>query len=160
MTEKISKSPQFGIVKQFLKDMSFECPASNLQISEADAKLEVSVGIQNKELDENHFEVSVYLNADAKHEDMQLFLGEVHYAGVFAAKDIPEEQLELLLGIEAPQLLFPFARGMLIRAIAESGCKVPQIEPVNFAHVFMKAKTQKPEAPEEQKKIEENKDSK
>jgi preprotein translocase subunit SecB len=44
---------------------------------------------------------------------------------------------------------------MLMRVIAESGCRIPQIEPINFANLFMQAKNPKPDAPQEQKKLEE-----
>lgn len=146
--------PQFGIVKQFLKDMSFECPNSNLNVDESKSETEISLGIETNKLDENHFEVCLLVNSKTGTKESLVSVAEIKYAGVFVAKNLPDEQLEMLLGIEAPQLLFPFARGVLMRVMSESGCKVPNIEPVNFAHLFMQAKQQQQEAPEEQKKIE------
>ncbi|MCP4354706.1 MAG: protein-export chaperone SecB [Proteobacteria bacterium] len=152
---KKDNQPQFGIVKQFLKDISFECPNSNVNIDESKVATEISVGLETTQAGQDHFEVCLMLNAKATHEKDTVYITEIKYTGIFVAKDIPEEQLEMLLGIEAPQLLFPFARGLLMRVIAESGCNIPHIDPINFGHLYMQAKTQKPESPKEQKKIEE-----
>ena len=159
MTKKSDQQakPQFGLVKQFLRDISFESPNSNIEIDESKIGVEISIGLENKSLDKEHFEVCLHLNANAKNEEKTMFLAEIKYVGIFVAREIPEEQLEMLLGIEAPQLLFPFARAMLMNVIGESGCRVPNIEPINFGHIFLQAKNQKANAPEEQKKIEEQK---
>jgi len=152
---KENKQPQFGVVKQFLKDISFECPNSNINVEESKVETEISVGLETKSVGKDHFEVCLMLNAKATYEEAIVYITEIKYAGVFIARNLPEEQLEMLLGIEAPQLLFPFARGLLMRVIAESGCAMPHIDPINFGHLYMQAKTQRAKSPEEQKKIEE-----
>jgi len=67
---------------------------------------------------------------------------EVAYAGVFLLKDIPDQQKGQLLGIEAPALLFPFARQILMGTIASSGFRAPSIEPINFHALYMQQQQQ------------------
>ncbi|HAG53335.1 MAG TPA: protein-export chaperone SecB [Alphaproteobacteria bacterium] len=149
-----NENPQFAVVTQFLKDLSFECPKANVGIDEKDLELDIAVGLATKAVSEDVFEVSLKLTADAKLQEKTVFLADVSYAGQFIMKNIPEEQKEMLIGIEAPQLLFPFARRILMNVITDAGFRSPQIEPINFAHLFMQARTQKSEAPAEKKKIE------
>lgn len=149
-----STSPQFAVATQFLKDLSFECPGSNMGVDEKDLVIDVSVGLATKVLANDLFEISLKLDANAKKEDKTIFLADVNYAGRFVIKNIPEDQKEMLIGIEAPNLLYPFARRILMNLIIDAGFKSPQIDPINFAHLFMQAKQQKGQAPAEQKKIE------
>lgn len=147
-------NPQFAVVTQFLKDLSFECPNGSVGIDEKLMEMEVAVGLSTKQINEDLFEVSLKLDAETKIEDKTIFLANVNYAGHFIMKNIPAEQEEMLIGIEAPNLLFPFARRVLMNAIIDAGFRSPQIEPINFAHLFMQAKQQNGQAPVEKKKIE------
>ena len=60
--------------------------------------------------DDQHFEVELKLRVHAKGEDRQLFLLELAYAGLFRLQNIPEEAMQPILLIQAPHMLFPFAR--------------------------------------------------
>lgn len=149
-----SGNPQFSVITQFLKDLSFECPKGSVGIDEKQMEMEVAVGLSTKLFAEDVYEVSLKLNGEAKIGEQTIFIAEVNYAGHFIMRNIPEEQQEMLIGIEAPNLLFPFARRILTNAIIDAGFRSPQIEPINFAHLFMQAKQQNAQAPAEKKKIE------
>lgn len=151
----VSNQSTFTMLTQYLKDLSFECPRSNLGVEEGSLNIDVSVGLSTRKLKDTSFEVSIKLYAEAKDKDnLVMFLSDVNYCGIFIIENIPEQQMEMLLGIEAPQLLFPFARRILMTTITDAGFKTPNIEPINFAALYMQAKTQKQKAPEEKKKIE------
>lgn len=150
-----NQQPVFNLVGQYLKDLSFECPKPGNNVKEGQSNAEISVGLMTKKLDEHHFEVSLKLDATAKDESNEtLFIAESNYCGVFILDNIAEEQAEFLLGVEAPQLLFPFARRILMTTITDAGFKSIFIDPINFGALFMQAKTQKPQPPAEKKKIE------
>ncbi len=154
-TDTNSQQPHFAVVAQFLKDLSFECPKPNVGINEKDLEMNVEVGLSTKKIADDAYEVSLMLKGNAHIKNEVVFVAEVNYAGHFVMQNIPLEQLDMLIGIESPALLFPFARKILMNAISDAGFRSPMIEPINFAHLYMQAKTQKQQAPEEQKKIEE-----
>lgn len=147
-------NPQFAVITQFLKDLSFECPKGSVGVDEKAMELGVNVGLTTAKVAEEVYEVSLKLNGEAKAGDAIIFIAEVNYAGHFLMKNIPDEQKDMLIGIEAPNLLFPFARRILMNAIIDAGFRSPTIEPINFAHLYMQARQQKGQAPVENKKIE------
>tara|TARA_Y100001960_G_C14766091_1_gene877059 strand:+ start:1433 stop:1921 length:489 start_codon:yes stop_codon:yes gene_type:complete len=147
-------NPQFAVITQFLKDLSFECPRGSVGVDEKAMSMNVNVGISTSVVAEDVYEVVLKIAGDAKVNEETVFIADVSYAGHFIMRNIPEEQKDMLISIEAPNLLFPFARRILMSAIVDAGFRSPQIEPINFAHLYMQAKQQKGQAPEEQKKIE------
>jgi preprotein translocase subunit SecB len=153
--QKTDTNPQFAVATQFLKDLSFECPNSNIGFEEKDMEIDVSVGLTTKAITEDLFEIILKLDAKAVAKEQTVFLADVSYAGRFIIRNIPEDQVEMLIGIEAPSLLYPFARRILMNAIVDAGFRSPQIEPINFAHLFMQAKQQNQPAPTAPKKLEE-----
>ena len=50
-----------------------------------------------------------------------LFKFELNYAGVFRVENIPAEQIQPLVMIEGPRLLFPFARQIVADAVRDGG---------------------------------------
>jgi protein-export chaperone SecB len=133
-------NPQFSVITQYLKDLSFECPKPTINLDEKAIKVDISVGLSTKEIEKDIYEISLKLNGEAKINDDVVFLADINYAGQFIMKNIPDEQKEMLIGIEVPNLLFPFARRILMTTITDSGLRTPQIEPINFAHLFMQAR--------------------
>ena len=50
---------------------------------------------------------------------------------------IPEPQLKMFILVEAPRMLFPFARQILISAIREGGFPQVAIGPIDFGALYM-----------------------
>lgn len=128
------------IVKaQYVKDLSFENPGapSMLNQIETEPTIEINVNVQVQKLTSGDFEVSLMLNADAKHNGQQVFIAELEYAGIFElGPEIPEEHQSAVLLIECPRLLFPFARNILADATREGGLPPLMLQPIDFVSIF------------------------
>lgn len=137
MSEEQKNEPQFAIQRIYTKDISFESPNAPTVFVQ-DWTPEMSVGLQTRinALDENNYEVVLSVNVEAKHEDKTVYLVEVQQAGIFLAKDIPQEQLGPLLGIGAPNALFAYARE-LVSDLTTRGTFAPFVlQPVNFEAMY------------------------
>lgn len=142
-SKQAEKQPQFRVVSQYIQDLSFECPKAPAFVKSTKQDLGLQVTVQARDLDEDHQEVLVKLRGESKGEKEEtIFMVEVAYAGVFLLKDIPEQQKGPLLGIEAPALLFPFARQILMGTVASSGFRAPVIEPINFHGLYVQQQQQ------------------
>ncbi|PIE73032.1 MAG: protein-export chaperone SecB [Deltaproteobacteria bacterium] len=145
--------PQFRMQKMYIKDLSFENPNAPSVFTEhqGEPKVDVNLKLGNKKIDEEHWEVTLAVQAKvlAKKDDKVLFILEIEHAGVFMMKNIPEEHLSTLLGIDCPTLLFPFTRQIVSQVSVDGGFIPFLMEPVNFMALFQNAKKNK-----------ENKDSK
>jgi preprotein translocase subunit SecB len=132
-----SASP-IQVSAQYIKDLSFEVPGAPAVFAElagAQPELTVRVDLNAVPLGGNAFEVTLILNADAKVGEKVAFIVELTYAGVFLL-NVPEEHLQPVLLIEAPRLLFPFARMIIANVTSDGGLPPLMLQPIDFAALF------------------------
>ena len=128
-------APRVQVVGQYIKDLSFENPGApnNPAIR---PQIELNVDLQARQLQVEHFEVEMKLRVSAKAEERPLFLLELVYAGLFQLHNIPDEIRQQVLLIEAPHILFPFARRIVADVVRDGGMPPLMIEPIDFAALF------------------------
>jgi preprotein translocase subunit SecB len=123
------------VLGQYVKDLSFENPGAPMSLSVRPA-IDLGVDLQAKRLDEDRYEVELKLRVAAKSEDKTLFLLELVYGALLVIQNVPEEFLQQMLLIEAPHLLFPFARRVVADTIRDGGMPPLMIEPIDFAALY------------------------
>lgn len=134
-----SDQVQIGILGQYVKDMSFENPnaAETLQKMQNDKpQIDISVNVNARQMAEEIFEVVLKVSAAAKHDDKTAFVVELEYAGLFGAKNLPKENLQPFLLVEAPRLIFPFARRIVADATRDGGYPPLLLDPVDFGALY------------------------
>lgn len=123
----------------YIKDLSFENPGVLREIVDPSSgpQLDVNIHVEVNPLDAQVFEVALLLNVKAQQKDQALFLVELVYAGVFrVAESCDEDEKKRLLLIEAPALLFPFARTIVSNLTREGGLPPLLLNPVNFEMMY------------------------
>jgi len=128
-------APRVQVVGQYIKDLSFENPgaASNAATR---PQIELNVDLQARQVQAEVFEVEMKLRVNAKAEDRPLFLLELVYGGMFQLHNIPDEVRQQVLLIEAPHIMFPFARRIVADVIRDGGMPPLMIEPIDFSALF------------------------
>jgi preprotein translocase subunit SecB len=146
-----SSRPEFRMQKMYIKDLSFENPNAP-EIFTMQQKMEpavdVNLKLNNRQLDGEHWEVSLQITAkvSSKDENKVLFILEIEHAAVFMLRSIPAEHIQMLLGVDCPTLLFPFTR-QIVSQISTDGGYIPFLmEPVNFMALYQNAQKKKEEA--------------
>lgn len=143
-----SARPEFRMQKMYIKDLSFENPNAP-QIFTAQQKMdpsvEVNLQLNNKNIDNDHWEVVLKVTAKvtSKDENRVLFIMEIEHAAVFMLRNIPGEHIEMLLGVDCPTLLFPFTRQIVSQVSVDGGYIPFLMEPVNFMALFQNAQKKK-----------------
>lgn len=141
--------PEFRMQKMYIKDLSFENPNAPevFTTMKGDPAVEVNLQLNNKQIDESHWEVSLEITAkvSSKEDSKVLFILEIEHAAVFMLKNIPEEHMSMLLGVDCPTLLFPFTRQVVSQVSIDGGFVPFLMEPVNFMALFQNAKKKKEE---------------
>lgn len=130
--------PQLSVLVQFAKDLSFENPNAprSLGPQEQQPNIQINVNVNANPLSETDFEVMLKLDGAAGEGAGTLFRFELEYGGVFRLVNIPQEQLPLLVMIECPRLLFPFARQIVADAIRAGGFPPLYIDPIDFGALY------------------------
>ena len=142
-------SRQIVVHAQYIKDLSFENPNAPeiLMDSPSQPDVEITVNVGARPLGDAQFEVLLNLGAKAKADDTALFLVDLTYAGIVSAPDTAEADLNPLIMIEAPRLLFPFARAIVSDMTRDGGFMPLNIQPVDFVAVYQHNLARQQEAP-------------
>ncbi len=145
--------PSLVVNAQYVKDLSFENPNAPKSLMQQSGEPNVEVGVDTSavKLEGSTFEVTLTIRAEGKSGEETLFMVETSYGGVFTLGETPEEYIALMLSVEAPRLLFPFARAVVAECVREGGFPPLLIHPVDFMALFQERAKQ---AQEEAKKAE------
>ncbi len=136
------KKPRMSIRGQYIKDLSFESPQSpqNLLPQKQQPKIAVNVDINARKLNENMYETALKITVKAEVEDKPFFLVELDYGGIFAIENIREDQMEPMLFIECPFILFPFARRVIADITRDGGFPPLMLDPIDFHYLYARRK--------------------
>lgn len=142
MSEEQNQQPVFQIQRVYLKDLSLEQPNSPAIFLEQDAPaIEVAVDVGAEPLAEGIFESTVTITVTAKVGEKVAFLVEGKQAGIFEARNIPAEQLDPLLGIGCPNIVYPYLRANIADMITRAGFPPVHLAEINF-EVFYQQRLQ------------------
>ncbi len=131
-------SPQAGVVSQYVKDLSFENPnAPAVYQWQGQPQIDVQFNIASGQVGDDMYEVILKIDVKASAADKTAFQVELSYAGLFALRNIPEDQMQPFLLAEAPRILFPFARRTLADVVRDGGFPPLMLEPIDFAQLYL-----------------------
>ena len=141
MAEKHSSSDtqqQISVHAQYVKDLSFESPAAPDCFVKTLGQPDVQIGVNvtAKRINETLFEVELILTATAKVEEKILFVAELSYAGLMSATNISDDNIQPLMMIEGPRLLFPFARAIMSDTTRDGGFLPLNLNPIDFVALY------------------------
>jgi len=138
-----SPQPQFQIEKLYVKDLSLEVPNAPEVFLQADSpQLEVQVRSEAKQFAEAMYEVTVAVTVTARAGEKTIFLAEAAQAGIFGIRGIGPEDLEPLLGIGCPTILYPYVREAISDLVTRAGFPPVVLAPISFEQIYMERKQQ------------------
>lgn len=139
--------PVFGIEKLYVKDLSLEVPnAPEVFLEREQPQIEIQLNTGGRGVGEGVFEVVLTVTVTAKMGEKTVFLVEVGQAGIFRIQNVPEEQMEPLIAVACPNILFPYAREAVSDAVSRAGFQPIVLQPVNFEGMYMQRLQQQAEA--------------
>ena len=131
------EQPVFSIEKIYVKDLSIEVPnAPQIFLERETPGIEVQIQNAAKAIGEGMFEVALTVTVNAKQEEKAFFLVEVVKAGIFQIRNVPEQDMEPILAVACPNILFPYARETISDAINRAGFPPVILAPVNFESLY------------------------
>lgn len=135
--DQTNQDPSFSLQRTYVKDLSLEMPnAPQIFLEQEAPTVEVSINVGGERLAETVFECSVTATVTTRISDKVLYLVEATQAGIFEAANIPEEQLDPLLGIVCPTMLYPYLRATVADAINRTTLPALHLAEVNFQSLY------------------------
>lgn len=136
-------APQFNIEKLYVRDASIEVPNAPAIFTERTMpQINVELGNGATQVQDDIFDVSIKVTVTAKIEDKVAFLVEVTQSGIFALRNVPQQDMGPILGITCPNILFPYAREAISDMVTRAGFMPVLLNPINFEALYVQQQQQ------------------
>lgn len=131
------EAPVFSIEKIYVKDLSLEIPhAPQIFLERETPAIEVQLHSEGSGIDEGMFQVVLTVTVTAKLGEKTLFLVEVGKAGIFQIRNVPQDDIDPILSVACPNILFPYARETVSDLVTRAGFPPVLLSPVNFESIY------------------------
>jgi preprotein translocase subunit SecB len=134
-----AEAPQLRVLSQFVKELSFQNSLAAATARGYDVEPTIDMGVEVKSRpmgDMGATEVDLCIKVDARRNEEQMFSVNLVYSGLFQFVNARDEDIEPLIWIECPRLLFPFSRQLLAEITREGGYPPLMLNPIDFAPLY------------------------
>ena len=129
--------PVFQIQRVYLKDLSLEQPNSpQILLEQEQPQVDINLGLAAEAVADGIFEISVTATVTTKIKDKTLFLVEAKQAGIFEIRGVPDDQLQPIIGIACPQIVYPYLRAVVADVVTRAGFPPVHLAEVNFQAMY------------------------
>ena len=130
-------TPVFQIQRMYLKDLSLEQPNSpQILLEQQQPQVDINLAMAAAGVVDGVYEVTVTATVTTKIQDKTLFLVEAKQAGIFEIRNVPQEQLQGILSIVCPQMIYPYLRAIVSDVCTRAGFPPIMLTEVNFQAMF------------------------
>jgi preprotein translocase subunit SecB len=152
MTETATSNPQpsFNIQKLYVKDLSLEIPhAPGIFLEREIPQIDLQLHSQATPIEAGVFEVTitVTVTANLAEKDKVMFLIEAKQAGIFQVQNLPQDEMEPVLGVVCPNILYPYLREVVSDVSVRAGFAPVHLNPINFETLYREQKQQQAPSP-------------
>jgi len=132
-----SQGVTFTIDKIYIKDLSLESPGSPQSfMTQEQPQVEVGLRTRGEQIQPDVYETVLTVTLTAKVGDKTLFLVEASQAGIFTIRGVPQEQLQGVIAVHCPNVIFPYIRETLADAVTRAGFPPVHLAPINFETLY------------------------
>lgn len=140
-----NNQPVFSIEKVYVKDLSLEIPNAPGIFLERDApQVDIQLHHNSSGVENGVYQTTLTVTVTAKVGDKTMFLVEVAQAGIFVCRNIPANELEAVLAIACPNILFPYVREVISETTVRAGFPPVLLAPVNFEAIYQAQRDPQP----------------
>jgi len=142
-----TEQPLFNIEKLYVKDLSLEIPhAPAIFLEREQPHIDLQLQTQSSKVDEGVYEVLITVTVTAKlaEKETVMFLIEAKQAGIFQVRNLPQEELDTVLSVVCPNIIYPYLREIVSDVSVRAGFAPVLLNPVNFEALYMQQKQQQP----------------
>lgn len=131
------QDPIFSIEKIYAKDISLEIPNAPQAFLERESPgIEMQLQTEAANIDDGLYEVVVTVTVTAKLAEKTMFLVEVAQAGIFQLRNLPTDNIEPILAVACPNIVFPYLRETVSDLITRAGFPPVLLAPINFEAMY------------------------
>ena len=136
----------FGIVHQYIKDLSFEnlLTVDDMLNIKLHPNGEISLSVNSFPIQDNAHEVIIKVKVEAKdvEHEKNIYIAELEYAAIVQVEGFDIAETNGILMVEAPRLMFPYVRSNIATITREGGFSPLVMAPVDFLGLYLEKNKQ------------------
>src|SRR3954469_23953461 len=133
----------FQIQRVYLKEASLEQPNSPaILLEQEQPSVDIQLGVEAQQAADGMFEVCVAATVTTKLKERTVFLVEVKQAGIFEIRNVPQDQMQAIMGIACPQIVYPYLRSNVADIITRAGFPPVHLAEINFQAMYEQQQAQ------------------
>ena len=137
MSAQQSNEPVFGIQRIYLRDLSLEIPnAPQIFLETSPPSVEIQLDVSSQGLVEGIYETAVTVTVTTKAGQNTAFLVEAKQAGIFEIRNLPPEQLTLILNVVCANIIYPYLRSNVADVVQRAGFPPIHLSEINFEALY------------------------
>jgi len=137
------QNPVFQIQRVYLKEASLEQPNSpQILLEQEQPAVDIQLGVDATPVVDGIFEVCVTATITTKIGDRTVFLVEAKQAGIFEIRNVPQDQMGVIMGVACPQIVYPYLRGNVADIVNRAGFPPVHLAEINFQAMYEQQQAQ------------------
>lgn len=137
MSEQQAQAPTFSIQRVYLKDLSVEIPhAPRIFLETQQPNVEVQMDVGSEEIADGIHESTVTVTLTTKVGDKVAFLVEARQGGIFEVRNVPQDQMPLLINVVCPNIIYPYLRSNIADIVQRTGFPPIHLAEINFEVLY------------------------
>lgn len=137
------QNPVFQIQRVYLKEASLEQPNSpQILLEQEQPAVDIQLGVDATPVVDGIFEVCVTATITTKIGERTVFLVEAKQAGIFEIRNVPQDQMGVIMGVACPQIVYPYLRGNVADIVTRAGFPPVHLAEINFQAMFEQQQAQ------------------
>ena len=154
MSSTMNNDPVFAIQRTYLKDMSLEIPnAPQIFLEQQQPAVEIQLDVASQQIVEGIYEATVTVTITTKIAEKTAFLVEAKEAGIFEIRNVPDEQMPLILNVVCPNIVYPYLRANVADMIQRAGFPPVHLSEINFEALYQQRLQQAQQEKQQQPSI-------
>ena len=138
-----TQDPVFQIQRVYLKEASLEQPNSPaILLEQEQPAVDIQLGVDATPAADGIFEVCVTATVTTKIKDKTVFLVEAKQAGIFEIRNLSPEQMDPIIGIACPQIVYPYLRANVSDLVTRAGFPPVHLAEINFQAMYEQQQAQ------------------
>ena len=149
-----NNEPVFQIQRVYMKEASLEQPNSPaILLEQEQPSVDIQLGVEAQQAADGMFEVSVTATVTTKIKERTVFLAEVKQAGIFEIRNLPADQMQAVMGIACPQIVYPYLRSNVSDIVTRAGFPPVHLAEINFQAMYEQQQAAAPQDAAEPSRI-------
>jgi preprotein translocase subunit SecB len=137
------QDPVFQIQRVYLKEASLEQPNSPaILLEQEQPAVDIQLGVEALQVADGVYEVCVTATVTTKVKDKTVFLVEAKQAGIFEIRNVPQDQMNAIMGIACPQIVYPYLRANVSDVVTRAGFPPVHLAEINFQAMYEQQQSQ------------------